>query len=77
MADRKAGQRGNAILPYLRAPASFKRMLGSPRPTHDSRDKERGARNDNQHSEPVDSLAERRTNTQEQKATYRRQHAPP
>src|SRR5213593_1572139 len=26
--DEKAGQRGNAILPYLRAPVSFKRMLG-------------------------------------------------
>src|SRR5436190_22094325 len=24
----KAGQRGNAILPYLRAPGSFKRLLG-------------------------------------------------
>ena len=27
-ADKKAGQRGNAIPPYLRAPGSFKRMLG-------------------------------------------------
>ena len=28
VADKTAGQRGNAILPYLRAPGSFKRMLG-------------------------------------------------
>ena len=27
-ADKKAGQRGNAIPPYLRAPDSFKRLLG-------------------------------------------------
>src|SRR6266516_7521593 len=27
-ADKEASQRGNAILPYLRAPGSFKRMLG-------------------------------------------------
>ena len=28
-ADKEASQRGNAILPYLSAPGSFKRMLGS------------------------------------------------
>src|SRR5947208_189463 len=28
-AKKKARGRGNAILPYLRAPASFKRLLGS------------------------------------------------
>src|SRR5207245_6020140 len=28
-ADKKASQRGNAIPPYLRAPGSFKRLLGS------------------------------------------------
>src|SRR5207247_3741961 len=27
--DKEARQRGNTILPYLRAPGSFKRMLGS------------------------------------------------
>src|SRR5438132_2743008 len=30
VADKRAGQRGNAIPPYLWALASFKRMLGSP-----------------------------------------------
>src|SRR5882724_11731818 len=30
-ADKKARQRVNAILPYLRAPGSFKRMLGARR----------------------------------------------
>jgi len=29
VADKTAGQRGNAILPYLPAPGSFKRMVGS------------------------------------------------
>jgi len=28
-ADKKAGRRGNAILPYMCAPGSFKRMLGA------------------------------------------------
>src|SRR2546422_11249616 len=28
-ADKKASPRGNAIPPYLRAPGSFKRLLGS------------------------------------------------
>jgi hypothetical protein len=30
VADKKAGRRGNATLPYLCAPGSFKRLLGSP-----------------------------------------------
>jgi len=30
-ADKEARQRGNAILPYLRAPGSFKRLLGGTR----------------------------------------------
>ena len=29
MAEKEASRRGNAIVPYWRAPASFKRMLGS------------------------------------------------
>ena len=33
MAEKRAGQRSNAIPPYLRAPGSFKRLLGSAPPT--------------------------------------------
>ncbi len=50
--------------------------LGSPPPTHDCQDEQGRASQNDDHPEPSDRLADRRTDPQEQKADRRRDHAP-